>query len=515
MRHLTTLLLALAALAGALRAEPLLVTRAQIDEYLLATGRAPTDAEKPEVFASARQGILEHTLLARAFEVAGRRLDESQLAGLREEHLDTAIRVLRERRLVVAPVSDRQVEEHALLARAVQVASHILLADEARADSVRALIEAGEDFGRLARALSQDPGSAEQGGVLGEVRAGDTVIEFEEALLHLQPGEVSGPVESPFGWHLIRLDSRRELEGDWDVGELADFRRRLEERARRQAENELDLRLLARRGVELRERTLLARGAPGDTVLAGRDTVLVRRQLESAIETVFGDRASLLGPDLTVEYLRFWARRDAWRREAEEARAFDDDEVLDRIDLRERLLKSGLFVSEVLAPSLTWTDTDLFNYLVNHEEEFLGQRAFGVWKFEFRTKEEAAEAGRTILREGLTPQQAAERYGTGDDHPFELDAAEARALPNRQGSKLIELDAGTWSDPVENGLDGARRRWVLWHLIGRRMPDLDEGPELRAAVAERVRAAMLDSAIAREVLEMQDATGWTETVVVR
>ena len=97
-------------------------------------------------------------------------------------------------------------------------ARHILItvpdgADDATVEAARQKlldlkkrIDAGEDFAALAREFSQDPGSAADGGSLGEVEKGMMVKPFEDALFALQPGQVSDPVRTQFGWHLIRLD---------------------------------------------------------------------------------------------------------------------------------------------------------------------------------------------------------------------------------------------------------------------------------------------------------------------
>jgi peptidyl-prolyl cis-trans isomerase SurA len=63
-------------------------------------------------------------------------------------------------------------------------------------------------FEQLARQYSDD-GSAAKGGDLGWINPGDTVPEFERAMNALKDGEVSGPVQSPFGWHLIQVLARR------------------------------------------------------------------------------------------------------------------------------------------------------------------------------------------------------------------------------------------------------------------------------------------------------------------
>jgi peptidyl-prolyl cis-trans isomerase D len=71
-------------------------------------------------------------------------------------------------------------------------------------DSLRARAVAGEDFADLARELSQDPGSAQRGGDLGFFGRGQMVPEFEQAAFALAANELSQPVLSPFGWHLIK-----------------------------------------------------------------------------------------------------------------------------------------------------------------------------------------------------------------------------------------------------------------------------------------------------------------------
>lgn len=93
-------------------------------------------------------------------------------------------------------------------------ASHILVsfgADKAaarkKAEEVLAKIKGGQDFAKLAGEVSDDPGSKTQGGDLGWVRKGMMVPKFEEALYAIPAAgsEVAGPVETEFGWHLIKL----------------------------------------------------------------------------------------------------------------------------------------------------------------------------------------------------------------------------------------------------------------------------------------------------------------------
>ncbi|AHI64649.1 peptidylprolyl isomerase [Burkholderia thailandensis] len=77
---------------------------------------------------------------------------------------------------------------------------------------IRRQIEAGGDFEKFARTYSQD-GSASQGGDLGWISPGETVPEFERAMNALQEGQVSNPVRTEYGYHLIQVLGRRDAEG--------------------------------------------------------------------------------------------------------------------------------------------------------------------------------------------------------------------------------------------------------------------------------------------------------------
>ena len=79
-----------------------------------------------------------------------------------------------------------------------------------RITRLRGRIEGGADFGQLARASSDDTASAVEGGSLGWVNPGVMVPEFEEQMNKLQPGQISQPFESQFGWHIVQVMARRQ-----------------------------------------------------------------------------------------------------------------------------------------------------------------------------------------------------------------------------------------------------------------------------------------------------------------
>ena len=79
-----------------------------------------------------------------------------------------------------------------------------------RAEAALAELRAGREFADLARELSDDPGSREQGGDLGWFSRGQMVPAFDEIAFTLEPGTLSEPVRSDFGYHVIRVEERRE-----------------------------------------------------------------------------------------------------------------------------------------------------------------------------------------------------------------------------------------------------------------------------------------------------------------
>jgi parvulin-like peptidyl-prolyl isomerase len=148
-----------------------------------------------------------------------------QQAGLTEEELRTQLRdqlpvqKVQERVAGDAEASQEEVERFYEENKELQFttpeqrcARHILFNKDqrAKAEEVKGELENGADFAELAREYSQDPGSAENGGDIGCLGQGETVPNFEEALFNAQEGEIVGPVETEFGYHVIEVTDIRE-----------------------------------------------------------------------------------------------------------------------------------------------------------------------------------------------------------------------------------------------------------------------------------------------------------------
>jgi peptidyl-prolyl cis-trans isomerase C len=109
-------------------------------------------------------------------------------------------------------------------------AAHILVRTQEEIETIAAEIAGGRDFGDAAREYSLD-GSGQSGGNLGWFGEGVMIQPFEDMVLSLEPGQVSAPVETRFGWHLILLNETRLAA----VPPLDDVREELEQQIQREA----------------------------------------------------------------------------------------------------------------------------------------------------------------------------------------------------------------------------------------------------------------------------------------
>jgi peptidyl-prolyl cis-trans isomerase C len=162
-----------------------------------------------------------------------------------------------ELRAIYAQAADRFVRPPMVQAR------HILFkvppgADTAQKEAARqkalaalAELRAGADFADFARRLSEDGATAPRGGDLGFFPRGVMVPAFEQAAFTYASGEIGGPVETPFGWHLIRVDARSESEKLPEAEALALIRSQIEKNRRPEVERQALQQLRAAAKVEV------------------------------------------------------------------------------------------------------------------------------------------------------------------------------------------------------------------------------------------------------------------------
>jgi len=173
-------------------------------------GTMPADQKRTSLL----EFLIDNQLFAEAAETE--KLNEGPDFQTRLNYLKRrALRELYFDKVIKASVSDadaRKVydEQVKLLKPEEEVsARHILVDTEAEAKALKEKIDKGADFAQLAKENSKDPGSKDDGGNLGYFGHGQMVPQFEEVVFKLKKGEVSDPVKTQFGWHLVKLEDRR------------------------------------------------------------------------------------------------------------------------------------------------------------------------------------------------------------------------------------------------------------------------------------------------------------------
>ncbi|MCS7149405.1 MAG: peptidylprolyl isomerase [Caldimicrobium sp.] len=100
-------------------------------------------------------------------------------------------------------------KEHYKLPKRYRV-SHIQVKEEKDIKAVQERLKKGEPFEKLAKEVSIDKERAKEGGSLGYLEEGKMPPEFEKVLKGMKPGQISGPVKTPFGWHILKLEEIKE-----------------------------------------------------------------------------------------------------------------------------------------------------------------------------------------------------------------------------------------------------------------------------------------------------------------
>ena len=148
---------------------------------------------------------------AEAKKVTDQREFKSRIAFIRNK-LAMEMLLVQEGKAAVTDAAMRKVYEEAVKQQGNEQevrARHILVPSEAEAKAILVEIKKGTDFAEMAKQKSKDPGAAAEGGDLGYFTKDQMVPEFAEQAFKMNKGDVSDPVKSQFGWHIIKVEDKR------------------------------------------------------------------------------------------------------------------------------------------------------------------------------------------------------------------------------------------------------------------------------------------------------------------
>jgi foldase protein PrsA len=184
-----------------------MVQETLIEQYAknnnIAVSDADVDQRENQIKANFPNGSWDEMLKSR-------NLTETDVRSALREQLILDKALSREVTISPAAIKREFEKDHAMYDKPEQVtARHILVPNLALAQKVEADLKAGQSFATLAKQYSTDPGSKDKGGELGSFRRGQMVPAFDKYAFSAPIGAISPPIKSPFGYHIIQVESRQ------------------------------------------------------------------------------------------------------------------------------------------------------------------------------------------------------------------------------------------------------------------------------------------------------------------
>jgi peptidyl-prolyl cis-trans isomerase C len=426
------------------------------------------------------EGMAEQILLLKGAYERGYDTDEEILSKLEQQEPTLLLQLLYDQEVTAkSKVNEGEVRDFYNRQGEEIKIRHILVKSKAVVDSLYQRLVDGEDFAVLAEARSIDPTSA-MGGELGYFRWGSMISGFQEAAFKLEVGEFSKPVETPYGWHLIKLDDRRPVELEPYEKVKSSMKKQLESLK----QGELSAQFLERltEKAQFTPAPILQedfwekyQSAPESLqVREKRAKIYNEEELQTPVlsyslgEWTLKELLEFLDKLAPMEYpdwddtealqdvLGKYLRRDLLLAEANAQRLDESDEYEVALRMAKEDLMAQKFRTEVLEKTITVSEAELKDFYEGNRDRFRVPAEYHLREINVKTEEEAEDLIRRLkwgedfarlARENTLRTHLAEKGGDlGYLKSFQYPPLYQAASEMKTGeiSDPIQI-AGTWS----------------------------------------------------------------------
>ncbi len=293
-------------------------------------------------------------------------------------------------------------------------ARHILVKTEEEAKKIKDELDNGADFAQLAKEKSTDPSTKDKGGDLGFFKWGKMVGPFQEVAFKLKPGEISQPVKSRFGWHIIKVEERKKVEREPFDRQKPQIEAQLKRTKERERVDEYMDQLKAKANLQFLPKAVKlilskAKEGKGKIEFTDEEKKIVLLKYNGGEWTLgkFADELAKVGPfrrpkfgkedevknfvegALMQDLLLDAAKSEGMESTAESKKALKESE--------EKILLTKM-QREVIPKDVTVSDEEVKNYYQSHQDRFKVAAQVNIREIQAKTKEEAEKLLKRIKR---------------------------------------------------------------------------------------------------------------------
>jgi len=446
-------------------------------------------------------GIINDHLMILAAREQGFSEDPAFQQKMRSAERNTLLELLYQREIIEkSKPSEKEIKDAYEKMGWELSARHILVGTEEEAQSLREQIINGADFAEMAKEHSRDPSNKDKGGDLGYFGWGKMVPVFQDTVYAMEIGEVSMPVQSDFGWHIIKLEDRRTVDRrEWEQEKDRIDRKITSDRSKVRAEEyvtalkeESNIQIETEGAQALLNNLMSKKTAPDDFTPEQLDMTVVTFKGGSWNIADFLEEFKTIPPmyqprvkdlddvDALVKNILTGLLLE---KKARQIGLHNDPKVVEKLRLEEDSALLQTFRQKGMLQDTTVTDGEIIAYYNENVDRFSTFEQAHVLEIQLDSEEEAQEVLRQ-LRAGADFAKLAEEKSTrawAAKKGGDLGWLDKRRYPKVSGAAL-EMEVGELGGPVQDA-----NKYSVIKVLGKKPAEQKPLDEVRASIVGILR----------------------------